>query len=212
MSRPTIVAFWINAFIPRDIFGLTKEISNGPYAGQTVIPGPLPISDCFLTDQRSFSTSRSAFSRMHSEGVLAIDGNNLMLNQAHRCDSTTEVDCEDGDEECKQSGSTDNMSLSLVTPTITNEKARISVNMAANNPCFFGSPDIDVQGEIVIDFAAEQVIFTGNVEPFPAFEAYVIVDSGSVQALLQLSPLPGSSPKDLFGPPNRAFSVSVPFT
>jgi hypothetical protein len=212
MSRPTIVAFWINAFIPRDIFGLTKEISGGTYAGKTAIDGPLPISDCFLTDQRSFDTSRNAKSRMHSEGVLYIDGDNLMLNQAHRCDDTIEVDCEDGDEECKDRASTSKMSLSLVSSTTVDEKARILVNMAASNPCFFGSPDIDVVGEIVVDFAAEQVIFTGKVEPFPAFEAYTIVDSGSIQSLLQLLPLAGSSPSDLFGPPNRAFSVSVPFT
>ncbi|WP_373539327.1 hypothetical protein [Chamaesiphon sp.] len=211
MTRPTIIAFWINAFIPRDIFGLTSTVASGQYANQTKIAGPLAISDCFLTDQRSFDSGRRASSRLHSEGVLYIDGDNLLLNQSHRCDPTVEIDCEDGSEECKQSADTSRMNLSLMTSTIADNKAIISVDLAANNPCFFGSPDIDVKGEIIVDFVAEKISFAGKVEPFPAFEAYVAIDSNRVQALFQILPLPGKTPADLFGPPNRPIAGSVPF-
>jgi hypothetical protein len=212
MARPTVIAFWINAFIPRDIFGLTTPVPNGPYANQTKIAGPVPgISDCFLTDQRSFDSSRRASSRLHSEGVLYIDGDNLLLNQSHRCDPTIEIDCESGTEECNKSGDTSRMKLTLLSSVVTDNKARINVELAANNPCFFGSPDIDVQGEFTVDFTEETVVFIGKVEPFPAFEAYVAIDSGGVQALFQLLPIEGKSPLNLFGPPNRAISGSVPF-
>lgn len=207
---PRIVAFWINSFIPRDIFGLTRTIVGGPHSGKTAIPGPLPINDCFLTDQRGFSIDRRASSRMHSEGVVHIDGINVRLTQLHRCDPTFEVDCEDGDVECQQSGTTDRMSLRLLSETLVENKARIKVEMSASNPCFFGSPDIDILGEIEIDLGNQQIEFAGNVEPFPAVEAYVIVNSSPVLTLLQLAPENGATPSDLFGPPNRSFLSTIP--
>ena len=174
-----------------------------------MIPGPLV--DCYLTDQRSFSSKRHALSRLHSEGALHVDGNDLRLSQAHRCDATHEIDCKTGVVDCEKKGDTDNMKLSLVAETIVDGKAKIKVKLAANNPCFFGSPDINVEGKINIDFEAKKITFKGKVEPFPAFEAYVVVDGGSAIPLLQLLPLKDSSPGDLFGPPSRSFTESITF-
>ena len=209
MANPKVIAFWINAFIPRDIFDLTQPVTAGPHAGGTMIPGPLV--DCYLTDQRSFSSKRHALSRLHSEGALHVDGNDLRLSQAHRCDATHEIDCKTGVVDCEKKGDTDNMKLSLVAETIVDGKAKIKVKLAANNPCFFGSPDINVEGKINIDFEAKKITFKGKVEPFPAFEAYVVVDGGSAIPLLQLLPLKDSSPGDLFGPPSRSFTESITF-
>lgn len=67
------VKFWINAFIPRDVSGYTKPVPGGPHRGKTMIPGPNPVSDCYLTDQRDFSNDIHAKSRMHSEFRMALD-------------------------------------------------------------------------------------------------------------------------------------------
>lgn len=72
----------------------------------TMLPGPISsVNDCFLTDQRSFSSAIGEKSRMHSEVELDVSGTPTIIRQSHRCDPTIEVDCEDGDEECSLSGS-----------------------------------------------------------------------------------------------------------
>ena len=82
----TSIKFWINAFIPRDLPGLTKAMPKGRYRGSTMIPGPTPISDCFLTDQRSFSSQINAKSRMHSEFSLKLEGPRSVFTEWHNCD------------------------------------------------------------------------------------------------------------------------------
>ena len=70
MSQGGQVAVWINAFIPREIPGVTEKVANGENQGKTVIPLPWygrlafnlhkPIGTCFLTDQREFSDKVTA--------------------------------------------------------------------------------------------------------------------------------------------------------
>src|SRR5829696_7973090 len=64
------VKIWINAFIPHDVPGLTKPYPKDPK--MSMLPGPTDFNDCFLTDQRSFSSDPRAKSRMHSEVELDI--------------------------------------------------------------------------------------------------------------------------------------------
>ncbi|MBC7797825.1 MAG: hypothetical protein H7Z37_13210, partial [Pyrinomonadaceae bacterium] len=51
------VKFWINAFIPLSVPGYTLAVPS--HGGMSMIPGPgvNPFSDCYHTDQRSFSNN-----------------------------------------------------------------------------------------------------------------------------------------------------------
>jgi hypothetical protein len=78
-----------------------------------MIPGPFPTSDCFLTDQRDFSSAVNAKSRMHCEARIDLRSPAPTMTEYHNCDWTTECDCEDGDEECKKKGGTGGMKYTL---------------------------------------------------------------------------------------------------
>jgi len=128
------VKFWLNAFIPKNIAGYTRNVPGKP--GLTMIPGPqrpiilprgtpllgevrLDISDCYHTDQRGFDSFINASSRMHSEFKIDFTTPVPTMTQWHNCDFTTECDCEDGDEECHKKGAISRMGFrlrSIVTP------------------------------------------------------------------------------------------------
>ena len=138
---------WINAFIPKDIPGLTITVPAGLHAGKTMINGPTHlIHDCFLTDQRSFNNDPSASCRMHSMAVINLGGLSLK-SELHRCDETIEIDCEDGDEECNSSSSTSRIRIEDFKGVTVKELNINSVEFRflgeASNPCFKGAPDID---------------------------------------------------------------------
>ena len=195
----TSVKFWINAFIPRDIPNLTINVPKGTHTGKTMIPGPTPVSDCYLTDQRSFSNHIHAKSRMHSEFKMALTGSKLVFTQWHNCDKTCEIDCEDGDVECDKKGSTGKMKFTF--PISPNPGRPIDVKMKAgsNNPCSSGSPDIDYDGVIRIDLGARSIEFMGRIDEFPAFEAYATINDGAGVNMIQKKPKAGKTPWNLFG-------------
>jgi hypothetical protein len=210
-----LLTFWINAFIPKDIAGLTKPVpGKGIHRGKTMIPGPLPkISDCFLTDQRSFSGDRKASSRMHSEITINLT-TGLPINQAHRCDATIEVDCEDGQEECRNSASTGNMIFSNVKKTPIPEdigfQTEIALSGAANNACFKGSPNINYTGTVsILQTSTEQgkpivsIGLEGFIEPFPAFEIYAALGQSMGIPIFTCPPEAGKTPRNLFGNANK---------
>lgn len=200
-QTPRRIRIWINAFIPKDIPGLTKP-AGGRYLGDTMIPGPVHgVSDCFLTDNRSFSSNPAASSRLHS--LCDIDlAQKSVASQMHRCDPTVEVDCEDFTTECNRSASTSNMRFAPVS--VSGTLMTIAYEGAASNGCFTGAPDIDIIGTITVDLVASTLSFDGNCEPFPAFEIYMSVDDGSAKTLVQRLPDSGTSPWNLPGSPNRA--------
>jgi hypothetical protein len=205
MSR---VKVWMKAFIPKDIPGLTTTVARGPHQGKTKIPGPTPYNDCFLTDQRGFSDNISAAARMHSEVEFVLDRDEPAILQAHRCYETTEIDCEDGDVECTGTGDTSRMqffNMRIVTPTIIS----VQVRAAANNPCFFGSPDIDYEGTIILDVSTSQVTFEGKVDAFPAFEMYASRDGSAPKMIFQLMPPTGNTPANLPGSANRPVRQTI---
>jgi len=227
------VKFWINAFIPRDITGYTLAVPGGPHRGKTMIPGPNLASDCFLTDQRTFSNDIHAKSRMHAEMKVDFTTPTPTLTQWHNCDYTTECDCEDGDEECHKKGDPSRMSFSLqpnpirtatssrpgtilFPPTIihyptggprpANEFVRIRMDCAASNPCAPTSRlfgDIDFNGTIEIDTVQRTIEFDGMLDQFPAFEAYATINDGAGARMFQESPPPGNTVMNLPGPANR---------
>ena len=153
----TSIKFWINAFIPRDLPGLTKTMPKGRHRGSTMIPGPTPISDCFLTDQRSFSNQINAKSRMHSEFSLRLEGQRLVFTEWHNCDVTCECDCEDGSVECEKKSNTDSMKFNFPPSPDQSRRIRVTLRGAASNPCATGSPDIDYEGTITIDLTDRSI-------------------------------------------------------
>ena len=87
----------------------------------------------------------------------------------------------------------------------------LDLQAAANNPLFTGSPDIDAIGTFSIDVSTRRVHFTGKVDEFPAFEAYASPSDGPTVTLLQLLPVPGNSPGNLFGGADRSVDVHADF-
>jgi hypothetical protein len=200
------VRVWINAFIPRDIIGLTLRVPAGPHAGKTMLGEPTFISDCFLTDQRGFSDRFGASSRMRQRVSVDVSREPFTLvDHTKVCDATHEVDCEDGDEECIDSGDTDRMraSVSSVAGSLGMSALRVHFESAANNPCFGGSPDIDYRGHVTIDLLVRRIDFEILVDSFPAFEMYAQVDGGSPVVLFRRPPPRGNTPGDLPGGPTR---------
>jgi hypothetical protein len=227
------VKFWINAFIPRDIPGYTRVVPAGPHRGLTMIPGPSPVSDCFLTDQRTFSNNIHAKSRMHAEVKVDVSNPTPTLSQWHNCDYTTECDCEDGDVECLKKGNTSRMSFSLLpnpiqtstssrprtmllpqttisyptgAPRPANQLIRIRMDCAASNPCSPSSRlfgDIDFTGTIEIDIVQRTIEFNGLLDQFPAFEAYATINDGAGVTMFQESPPTGNTVMNLPGKANR---------
>lgn len=237
------VKFWINAFIPRHVPGYTITVPNGPYQGQTMIPGPgavnldwgvempatindwmrglsgqpgvryrrqrivdqsaIGVSDCYLTDQRSFSNEIDAESRMHSEFTVSFDGDRVSMSEWHDCDPTVELDCEDCQVECREKGDKTRMRFELQTRT---NPAIVNMDCAANNPCsptsrLFG--DIDYHGTITVDQEARSIELQATIDAFPAFEAYATINHGAGVALMQLSPPAGNTVMNLPGGANR---------
>lgn len=202
--------FWINAFIPRDIATYTKAVPRGPDKGKTMIPGPrihsrLQTTDCYLTDQRSFDNYIHAQSRMHSEFRIDFSGPEPRMTEYHNCDLTTEVDCEDGDCECKKKGDESRMAFILIKQD-GGKRAIVEMKCAASNPCaptsrYFGN--IGYSGRITMDAAARTVEFDGCIDQFPAFEAYATINDQAGVALFRLPPPRGKTVMNLAGTEDR---------
>ena len=200
------VKLWINAFIPGTIAGLTQSVPAGPYAGLTMIPGPiLLVSDCYLTDQRDFDADIHASSRMHSECEITVGAALIPLAPGptialewHHCDDTIEVDCEDGDEECRQAAATDRMAFQSPYATSSTSFA-MQVISAANNGCYGGSPDIDYRGTFSVELTTRTVLFHGYIDGFPAFEAYATADGGAGVTLFRTLPPADNTPWNITG-------------
>ena len=193
------VKFWINAFIPRDVPGYTLAVPAGVHRGKTMIPGPNPASDCYLTDQRSFDNFIHAKSRMHSEFKIELAGPGSRLTQYHNCDQTTELDCGDGDVESMAKGDSSRMQFTEL-PSPGPGKFVVQMQCAASNPCaptsrLFG--DIDFRGKITIDVAARTLEVDAMIDQFPAFEAYATINDGAGFTLFRMAPPPGNTVRNL---------------
>ena len=207
------VKVWINAFIPLNILGYTQRVPAGIHTGKTMIPGPNPLSDCYLTDQRDFSNQIHAKSRMHSEVKLVFSGNKPILTQWHNCDQTTELDCGDGDVESTKKGSISRMNFRLL-PTSTSKRAIVSFNCSASNPCAPTSRiigDIDYNGTLTIDHAARSVKFDGKIDQFPAFEAYATINDSAGITLFREPPPAGNTVLNLPLNANRSIVKTIIF-
>jgi hypothetical protein len=190
----------MNAFIPVSVPGYTRVGPKGPHKDLTMIPGPFPTSDCFLTDQRAFSPAINAKSRMHCEARIDLRGQAPTMTEYHNCDWTTECDCEDGDVECKDKGGTGGMKYAL--RPVAKGRFELLLKAHAWNPCSpssaFGG-EIDMQATFVIDVEARTLRLTAIVDSFPAFEAYATVNDGAGVMIFTKSPPDGNTVMNLPG-------------
>ena len=167
------------------------------------------VSDCYLTDQRSFSTDIHAKSRMHSEFRLDYSGSSVSMTQWHNCDRTTEVDCEDGCVECDKKGASNRMEFILKSFTAD---AEVDMDCAANNPCspssrLFG--DIDYEGTIRYNPASRLLEIDAKIDQFPAFEAYATLNDGAGVPIFQIAPPLGNTVMNLPGGANRKVHYTI---
>ena len=205
--------FWINAFIPRDVTGYTLAVPAGTHLGKTMIPGPNPLSDCYLTDQRGFTNDIHAKSRMHSEFRIEFNPFSPIFTQWHHCDSTTELDCGDGDEEGTSTGNTSRMKFTLLRGSASSPTGPFVIEMdcSACNPQAPTSRvlgDIDYRGRITVSPAAPagpSIEIDIIIDSFPAFEAYATINDGAGVMMLNESPPLGNTVMNLPGTANRPF-------
>lgn len=196
----------MNAFIPRNVSGYTQTVPAGAFKGMTMIPGPFSWSDCFLTDQRSFSNYVHAKSRMHCEAKIEL-GTTPKLTQWHNCDYTTECDCDTGEQECRKKGATSDMEY-----TLSRAGSVLVLSLRANawNPCSPSSAvggEIDMSATFNIDPAAKTLTCTARVDSFPAFEAYATINDGEGVQIFRRSPPAGNTVMDLPGTATTAIKT-----
>lgn len=210
------VMIWINAFIPKN----TTDSTKAPQGKGTMIPGPIPyVSDCFLTDNRGFSSAKGASVRMQSVFYGYIPGRNTLLLwcQEHRCGETVEIDCEDGDEEDRATASTDKMKCKVTF--FNGIHFEVSIVGAASNPLFRRSPSPDIDYNVTYDVVPGNgnpksgfVLYEGNVDEYPNFESYVARNfKGPGITIFRHSHAAGATPRQLFGGPDQPVKNSVNF-
>jgi hypothetical protein len=173
-----------------------------------MIPGPIVMSDCFLTDQRGFSNHIHAKSRLHSEFNIAPGSWPTRLSQLHYCDPKTEVDCEDGDVEGTETGDTSRMGFALLPSRVCSPSGPFEVELkcAACNPLaptsrLFG--DIDYHGRVTVAPASRTIEIDLWIDAFPAFEAYATINDGAGVTVFQEPPPAGNTVMNLPASANR---------
>jgi hypothetical protein len=202
----TKVKFWLNAFIPAQISGLTVPVPGGIHEGKTMLPGP-PLLDFFLTDNRSFSSDVSASSRMHSEFEVTF-GNPTgpSLRQFHKCDLTIQIEGlpPTGRVLATATGSTAKMGYTLRTLDASGDLVAVDMKCASSMPLFAASPDIDFNGTITINRKSGTLQLDAKVDAFPAFEALASINGGTPTFLFIEPPRIGATPFNLPGQPEKA--------
>lgn len=215
VGKPLIsIRIWFKAFIP-----------------SAKVTGPPGFDICFLGDNRSFSPDRSAPARTHSEVFL----NNLnsampTMTQTHRCGLTRRAECDTNQVIETGTAPTDGMTFfnfrypgaevydwdqqhppaanpgTIVIPAT----APVSVDYRgiASDPLVPVAPMIDIHAHIEVDLRTGQVTVSGEVDEYPAFECYMLVNE-------QHGPIPvfaftaADSLLAIIGGANRPFSKTI---
>ena len=191
------MSFWLNAFIPRDVFGATTMLRGGEYKGSIALSKP----PCYLTDQRNFSNDLRASSRMHSFVKVDLTTSQPVLTQQHRCDDLIQCDPATGEVLSKHRVGTSNMTFSLqaTSPTIFIQMAcRYSGSIPRHG---YGIGETEYKGTIEIDPAARSIDLDMMICLFPAFEGYAAINDGPGAILFRHAPAAGILS---LGPPRGA--------
>jgi hypothetical protein len=180
------ITFWMKAFIPYHVPGVTKIIPNsdnesmviGPpelntaprSVGETVKSAVIPgygVYDSFRrygyrTDQRSFDSNYNAKSRMNCAFNLILNGDDLRNAQLdaaagyNHCDQTVAVDVETG--AVLKTGNASNENMSFTQGTVTSDCFNIYMSMAAADPVVLGAT------------AIANINFSGNISIQPVID------------------------------------------
>lgn len=193
-----------------------------------VLAGP-PGFDCFLGDNRSYSSDLDAPCRMHSELLLSeLNTTVPTTEEKHWCGATHQVNCDDESIIDTATAGTEGMKFynfrypgavvwdwSEPHPPPANpgqvtvaETAPVTVDYigAGANPLVPGAPMIDIEAHISYDLSLGIVTVSGKVDDFPAFEGYISINDGPPLQLFALDR--GASPISLFGGTTRPFYQS----
>jgi hypothetical protein len=193
------IILWINAFIPETIPGLTKPVPKGPHAGGSMIEGP-PTTGCFLTDNRGFSSTRGAKTRIRY-GLIIDVGLMQVVGEVKYSDVTTGLDCESGVPTCRSMG---DPTASYSVEERTAKTLLLHLSSFGANPCVPIAPNIDFEGRILVDKSEGMLTlaFHGRVDEFPAFEMYALSTvQGNPHTVFASMPPEGNTPLSLFGGP-----------
>jgi hypothetical protein len=188
--------FWINAFIPDTVSGLTRELLGGPDRGKSVID----FFGLYATDRRKFSSVPGISSRLQLE--ITVDC------EKHKAKSSAA--------KCHESISYDDLIFGHVTGRksatpkfdVNDSTGVMKFSAAAPNPLAPpGAPDIDFQGSLDISVSKGTLELDCLIDDFPYYEAYVIVNEGAPFKLFEAPPVAGKTPLDLIGPPRRRIHI-----
>ena len=186
-DEPRIVTVTFRAFIPATV-PAGVVLTGGPYAGMTAVRGPHPRggSTCYVTDQRGFSSSPGASARVSGEIVVDVDKGSLRSRTAVS-HPTHAVNCDDGSLLCTATATS---RIAVTNFRSSGRNVSMRVDIAGNNPCVRGSPDIDMTFQLTLVKMGDNdvgVNVTGNVEPVPSFEAYARINDCPPKVLFQQS-------------------------
>ncbi len=177
---PPQLRFWFQAFIPNTLAGAHVQ-PTGPFKGRQVFEGPpLPFhyNSCFETDERGFDSTWGASSRVAF--MIEFDTATGTVTKTTRSDTTFEVDCTSGDVKCLKTPSP-SVSVGVIPPLLPHsQRYDVSYAATANDPCVFGSPDIAIRGNFIIDLASRTVEYRPLITLFPAIEMYADLGAGAV--------------------------------
>ena len=211
---PTSLRIWVNAFIPAETTN-ARTLVSGPCRGMVVIRGPIPgVSDCFLTDDRSWSTSLTASSRMQSVATIDLAGSQPKLEHVYRSTQSVELDCESEHVEKKARATPELWQVAEFEVAGSSEDFRARVRAAARDPLFKFTPDrlvptIDYHGTFSVSMTRRTITFDGFVDAYPAFEAYAQCRNGPITALFRIAHERGETPFSLFGDADRRVNATV---
>ena len=191
---------YIRAFIPQHHSSVRPLPHSG--GGTMVQPPAASIVGCFPTDQRSFSAEISASSRVASIATLDPTPPAKLLAQEHPSNDSNAVDCGDGSIINKAKTDTSDQKFTFV-PADASKIAQLKIHASGHNPNFVWAPAIDFDGTFFIDLGAGTIRFEGNVDQYPAYEAYANYKDDAAVTILQIMPDYGKTALDL------AFSKTV---
>lgn len=201
------IKVWMNAFIPKDIPGLTFPAPIN-FRDQTLMPmlNILPRQEVYglMTDQRSFSNDPQASYRAHNEIVLETDGHIVAeISQFHDAGWTTIVDRTSGDDSGPLKGSI----VASFNDRHTENGVFSARLQGSAEPGLYAwtnlrpVPAIDYVGRMIVDFNTRTVSFSGLTDAFPAYEMDLSYNDGTGMLICQKLPEPGSSPQYSLGWP-----------
>ncbi len=212
------ITFWLNAFIPNSVCTLQGNLYAIAVPGPPISPtdGSIGLTRLFTGDQREYSDDITQSARMHSEVTIAgLSSGSPTFTENQWCGPSNEVDS-NGNSIATATASNAQMHFTNLRGSQTTDpqggvvdgvpdSVQIDLTGSASLPLAV-APDIDYSGTLVIDLDEGNVMFSGAISGFPAFEMYFQVNGGASVTLGQFAPI---SPIELVGEENRPVNVSA---